>query len=402
MIHRVIHPMIRCLIHRGTQSITRGVACFAAATVVQSAWPQLSEPVPPPKTSAQVVVDAHALDCFKSCGKTASLTILPARVAGRTMAPVGEALAMTLERAGMTELELGTNAFVPLPHASITETATAFAQFVLSKQLATDFALFTAFNTLEGTLPAPGLGSAFAEIRTIIVSNEGEIVWMDLQSKGDTAFDRIAPSEPAQCCLLVAQRMQPLLNLDDPTSAGALSGPITKRWELRTGIPDQTQLDAIAARKKIFATNAATSTLIIYPVQTNDASNEDGAMHLASLLNQNSVTRATAASRGPVFEIAANINEQKTLWTMANTFKEFVQKNPPTADYALFAHYLMGKNLLGKTSVGAVHFAICDAKGELVFVDLQNNHWPDFTKINPKSREACDDLVFKRISDVCE
>ncbi len=92
------------------------------------------------------------------------------------------------------------------------------------------------------------------------------------------------------------------------------------------------------------------------------------------------------------------MNEQKILWDMAHAFREHVQAHPPEADYALFADYLM----MGKDTVGSVHFAVCDRKGQLVIVDYQNDHHDDFKAIKPKSAEDCDRLVLKRLEGYCQ
>ncbi len=393
-------------------NLASAVALLAMITVAQSAIAQTIKPTTTPPTPTKVAaptppitdgeVDPKAFECFTACGKNASLTVLPVFMTLRASPQVGEVVAMLLERGGMTELETSAIPFVPAPKADLAATAVAFSEFVCANPISTDFALFSEFRTAPTQTPADG----FSEIRTVIVTSKGEIVWTDQLGKGNAEFDRNIPREPMQCCLLVAQRVRPLLNLEDPSSQGAPPGKITKRWEQRTGIPDKAQLDAINARKKTFTQNATKSTIVIYPVQTTDACSVEGAKYIANLLNEKKVlSRANASLTGPMFEVEPSMNEQKTLWTMANTFSEFVRKNPPTEDYALFADYLMDMKLgtkLGTTMVGGVHFAICNKKGELVWVDLQNDNWPDFQKINPKTREACDGLVAQRIADACE
>lgn len=46
-------------------------------------------------------IEGPAAERFAAAGKQASLAVLPTRVAGRAMPPVGEAVAMMLERGGM-------------------------------------------------------------------------------------------------------------------------------------------------------------------------------------------------------------------------------------------------------------------------------------------------------------
>jgi hypothetical protein len=156
-------------------------------------------------------------------------------------------------------------------------------------------------------------------------------------------------------------------------------------------------MSAIKERGAAFRKAAANATLIVYPARAGDAFSAESAAGIAARINKAKLTNATAAETGPRLDTAGNMNEQKVLWDMAHAFSEHVRQNPPDADYVLFADYLMGKE-----AVGGVHFAICDRQGELVVVDFQNSHWPDFKSINPKTRDDCDKLVVQRLKGYCK
>ena len=83
------------------------------------------------------------------------------------------------------------------------------------------------------------------------------------------------------------------------------------------------------------------------------------------------------------------------LWDMARAFREYVRQTPPTADYAVYAEYMID---LKQGRAGAVHFAVCDRSGEWVIVDFQNDHHEDFQSIAPKSGDDCDRLLVKRLA----
>ncbi|MFH1999683.1 MAG: hypothetical protein ABIK28_08385, partial [Planctomycetota bacterium] len=51
---------------------------------------------------------------------------------------------------------------------------------------------------------------------------------------------------------------------------------------------------------------------------------------------------------------------------------------------------------------GAVHFALCDRKGDWVIVDFQNNHHDDFNEVSPKSWKDCNALATIRLKGYLE
>ena len=346
-------------------------------------------PVQPADQPAAPVVVQKALDDFKAAGKDASLTVVGANLAGKPMKQVTEVVGMFLERAGMKNLELGEVEFPLSEDADLAQTAHALAEFVRAHPIQTDYALFADF------LGTPGRG--VVEVRGVIVNKQGELVWQDRQTPEDADFKRIKPREPMDCIELLVERLRPVLKLDDPMRADAPEGKIAKRWERQTGVPDEAERDAMKERQEAFKKAAATATLLIYPAHAGDEWSAESATHLAQMINETKLVKATAADKGPQLDVKGDMNEQKVLWGMARAFREQVQKQPPETDYVLYADYLMGRG-----AVGGVHFAICDRKGQLVVVDFQNSHWDDFKSIDPKSREDCDRLVVKRLEGYCK
>jgi hypothetical protein len=334
-------------------------------------------------------VAQKALDEFKAAGKAASLTVLPVYLGDRPSKQVGEALGMLLERAGMQNVELGTAEFRPPEKADPSHTDKALAEFLQANPVKTDYVLFAEF------LGSPATG--VAEVRGIVVDKQGQLVWQDRQTPEDADFKRIKPQEPLACCVLLVERLRPVLNLDDPTRAGAPSGRLAERWRQETGLPDEAELQAMKERQAAFKKACGTATLLIYPVRVGDQVSAPSATHLAQMINQAGLLKATAAEKGPQLDVKGDMNEQKVLWSMARAFSAEVQARPPEVDYVLYADYL-----IGKSAVGAVHLAICGRKGQLVIVDFQNNHAADFKSIDPKSQEDCDRLVLKRLEGFCK
>jgi hypothetical protein len=328
------------------------------------------------------------LEQLKAKGKDASLTVLPVGLAGNPSPQVGEVFGMLLERAGMTNVEIGAAEFRAPAKADLAQTASSLSEFVRANPIKTDYALFADF------LGSPG---KVAEVRGVIVNKQGEIAWQDHQTADDADFKRIQPREPMECILLVVERLRPVLNLGDPNREDAPQGKLAQQWEQKTGVPNETEVKAMNERQQTFKKVASKATLVVYPARAGGKPNPESAVRLARIINDAGLIKSTAASEGPQLDIKGNMNEQKMLWDMARSFREHVQAHPPEADYAIFADYLMGKDM-----VGGVHFAVCDRKGELVIVDYQNDHHPDFNAIKPKSAEDCDRLVLKRFEGYCK
>ena len=337
-------------------------------------------------------VESAALSRFRAAGKGAALTVVSARLGGQTVPQVGEVVGLMLERAGMTAVETSEVAFVPPEVAGLDETARAFGEFVRGGGggVATEYALFADFM---GT-PKSGV----QEVRGVVVNRAGEMVWQDRQVKGDADFDRVSPREPMQCCQLLVERLRPVLGLGDPARGGtAGGGTIEKRMRAASGVADEAESAEMEKRAKVFRERAATATMVVYPAHAGDAFSVESARAISAMLNEKKVTRAAAAESGPRPVIARGMNQQKAAWSLARGLSDAVKKNPPEADYVLMADYAMSKD-----AVGGVQFAVCDTGGDLVIVDVQNDHWPDFKAVDPKSREDCDRLVARRIAALCK
>jgi hypothetical protein len=324
------------------------------------------------------------LERLKAQGTDASMTILPVGLAGRPSPQVGEVLGMLLERAGMMDLEIGTATFQPDEKADLAQTAASLGEFVKAHPPKTDFVLFADF------LGTPG--QSVSEVRSVIVTQEGEAAWQDRQTPNDPDFKRIKPGEPMTCCLLAVERLRTVLNLGDPSRAKAPQGKLTQQWREKTGLPDEAEWNAMGERRSAFKKSAPSATMLIYPVRAGGENSAQAAAHLVGLINGAKLTNAVAASRGPDIDVQGNMNEQKVLWDMARAARDHVRKEPPKEDYVLFADFRLGDD-----RVGGVHFVVCDQKGDWVIVDFQNDHQADFKAIQPKSIEDCDRLVLKRL-----
>lgn len=326
---------------------------------------------------------------FKAAGRNASVTVFPAGIVGRPIRPVGDVVAAMLERAGMPNIQIDAPEFSPPREADLAAIAEAFAAFVGTHPISTNYAVYSDF---QGTRE-----KGFTEIRTVIATREGRVVWQDRQTDADADFKRVRPKEPMECCLLVVERLRPLLGLGDPAQSTAPEGPIAQRWAARSGVPDKEEMGAMNIRQDQFRKRAATATLLVLPSRVSGEYDGTCAAHLAAMINEKGLTQARASGSAPSIAAANDMNEQKVLWAMARGMKVYVTQSRPDADYVLFAEYLAAPGSGGRLDVRGVHLAVCDREGNWVIVDFQNSHHDDFRAVRPESREDCDRLVVRRI-----
>lgn len=322
--------------------------------------------------------------------REASLTIQPVVVAGTPLTPVAEVVGVMLERGGMSRLEIAETAFTPPEGADAAATAEAFASFVKGAPPDTEYALLCQF------LGTPGTG--LEEVRSIVVSKDGALRLLDRQTPQDADFARLAPKNPMDGAHLVASRLRPVFQLDDPFRAGASDGPLARRLRAQSGIPEQAELDAIEARGREWRRAAPSATIMVLrPHAPNGI--ETSAEDLARRIGEERVARFGAlepVDETPAIEPVGGMNEQRRLWSMARDLSAFVRHRAPDADYVLLADYVVGRTPQGALHVGGVHLALCDRAGQLVLVDFQNSRQKEFKAVDPHSIEACDALAARR------
>jgi hypothetical protein len=365
-----------------TRKATRIVCILgAAATLLIAASARAGDPPnPPPVDEARQA----RLEQLQSRGKEASIAVFPVVLGGTPKNEARDAVAMFLERGGMTHVSGADQVFQPAAGQSLDDIAGAFGTAVREAKVQADYALFAEF------IGAPQRG--VDEVRAVIVDNQGNLVWQDRQTPDDADFKRIKPSDPMTCCVLLMERMRPVMGLSDPFREEAAAGDYQKKWADATGLPAGEERDAMRVRLETFRAAASEAPLEILPVRVNDKLSAERAVVLAELLKSRRFAGARSGEATIEFALEPTMNEQKTLWSMARAVREHVRANPPRSEYVLFAHYLVAPD-----EAQAVHFVVCDRSGEWVIVDFQNSHWEDFARISPKSENDCDQLVATRL-----
>lgn len=353
------------------------VCVVAAACAVQD-----PEPIVTPEVSARLEKAKENID-------TLSLVIHPVLVAGRPMQNVAEVLAVMFEQAGLNEIDVAGTPFVPETEVDLAQFAAGYGSFVVEQGADADYALLGEFF---GT---PGKG--VDEIRLVVVDKQGQLVWADSQTPEDADFRRIQPRNPMTCCVLLAERLRGALDLPeaDPDSEAAGEGRWARHWRDASGVPADDEIAAMDDRKARAKGELAQATVAVFPVLLLDGVTAEGGAALARELADRKLCRAEAVAEARTIEINPNPNEQRRLWDLARGFRDSLRADPVDADYALIAEYVLkGENGPAHT----VHWVLCEADGDWVIVDFQNDHHPDFQKIDPHGLDTCNELVVTRLT----
>jgi hypothetical protein len=320
-----------------------------------------------------------------------SLTVFPVLLPGGPAKNVGDALGLVLEtQLGMSDIYPTDLVFSRPSEAEFDQVPKLFGEFVRHNAgaIETEYALYA---EILGTRNPPQVN----EVRAVLVDRDGTCVWADRQQPDDPDFKRIDPREPMTCCVLVSERLRRELDTTAPAKTPAGAGRMARLWAEKSGLPDQAERDAMEQRQQTFRHTHKTARVRVYPVQLIDELDTNSATYLANLLNDQDLCQAEAADAQPRFEIAPSSNEQRRLWDLARAVRDYVRSEPPDTDYALFAEYTIRPS---DQQVWTVHFVVCDRVGQWVIVDFQNEHQPDFRRLDPKTRDDCGALIAERLA----
>ncbi len=353
------------------------------ALLCGSTWAQS-----PPATLSIPPEQQQRLDTMKARSVDASLTILPVRLGGKPFAPVSQVVGLLLEKQGLKYIELAKAPLDTTNAGTMVELSAAVGAFVRANPVTTDYALYAEIN---GTREA-GLN----ELRAVVVDKTGSLVWMDRQTPQDEAFKKLEQVEPMTLCVLLVERLSPQLGLNDETAKAAKPGKLEALLREQSGVPSQGELDASHARQQAMKQAGPNATLLIYPARVGgNTVSVASATNVVRLLKEAGLCKAVRAEEQALLKSSqADPNEQKTLWSLAREFRDYVRAHPPETEYALYAEYAFNPQ---NANQGFVHFIVCDRKGEWVIVDSQNSHHPDYQGIGVTSRARCDKLLVKRL-----
>ena len=307
---------------------------------------------------------------------------LPERIA----AVVG----VMLEKAGIENVELGKPRFDSPATDDARQIADEFAKHVREASITTRYALYAEIHGTPQTGPQ--------KIFTIVVDKQGKVILAERDD--DKTYARVSdvrPKDPMTCSLFVAKRVQDRLKVTPSANKDARPGKMAEYWRKQSGLPPQSELDAIATRCQEMVKQVGKARCAVFPIRIRSETDAESAGALAAALNDVQACRAVVADADPKLNIEGDPNEQKMLWDTARGLQKFVKANRPETDYVLYADYAIHHGPAGQSQVRYVHVIVCDRQGDWVVVDFQNSHHPDFQSVAPESKEDCQRLVIKRV-----
>lgn len=325
------------------------------------------------------------LETMKSEASNASLTVLPVRVGGTPYDRATEFIGMQLEQKGLKNIELGKVAFDPGNQTDLAQVAISLSEFVKKAPITTGYALYAEVGGKGG----------LDEIRTIVVTKSGALVWSDRVTPRDTPWkERGGDRDLLVACTVLAEHVAPQFGLNEETAKAATPGKMTAIMAERSGLPPENETAAIPGRQEVMKKAIPHATLVVYSGRTRTADNpaETGnAVDLAKMITDAGLCNASPASQPLLLTASqADPNEMKVMWDLAREFREHARKNPVDADYVLYADYRFNPQMW---EAGFVHLIVCDRQGEWVIADLRNSHHPDYQRVKPTCREDCDKIL---------
>jgi hypothetical protein len=318
-----------------------------------------------------------------------SITVFSPAFSGSPATTYGEVLCLLLERANLMDVELSEELFYPPIDAEVSKVDNAFRAFVQKNPVKTDYAIF-------GEYVAPSTTDVTA-IRTFVLDGNGKPVWTDSQTPTDADFQRVRAKGPDGAALLLAEKLCAALGLPDPRRRGAPYGKWAAHFSRMAGAPTDSVYTAMDERLKVMRKEFRNSRVLVFPAITNEEEDAESATRLATLLNENGLCRAKAAPGDTSFMLEASGTGAEMLWDLARRSSERVKGSELEADYFLHPRYIISEDAGGNRAVVYVHLVLCDANGEWVIVDSQDEYSEDFEALSPGTASDCDKLVTIRL-----
>ncbi len=287
----------------------------------------------------------------------------------------------------MESIEVDGAVFSPDAEASFDDQASAFAAFVMERDLSTEYALYGA------VIGSPQRG--VDEIHGVLVDAGGNVAWSDRQTRESRAFKRSKPADPMDCTVFLVERLRHPLDLLDPVRGDAPMGKWATRARRDSLAPTDAERDEMKERLARLLEAAPAATVLVYPARTGDSWSVACATRLADGINRQGLLRASVAQNAIEFEIQPARDQQRVLWSGARSIRQLVRAHPADADYVLVADYIV---TAGSGDPSLVHTFLLESDGDWVIVDYQNSHHQDFNTIRPVSPEECCDLSVVRLA----
>jgi hypothetical protein len=196
----------------------------------------------------------------------------------------------------------------------------------------------------------------------------------------------------------LVDRLSPQFSLNDDT-AKKRGHKLEDALKANSGYapPGETE-ERMPARLKTMKESRPKATLLVAGVRIGGAVNVTNSADLAKRIGQAKLFESVVAARKPLLLEArlTDGDQMRYLWAIARELQAFVKKNPPPADYVLYADYIFDRQ---HWQQGGVQFVVCDRQGEWVIAELTNSDQEDYQRVKPISAEGCDKLLVERLAE---
>lgn len=340
------------------------------------------EPLPPEQAAR--VGDLH------TAGLGTPLLLHPIRVLGRADVRVAQALGLVLERQGMSALDVAQAPFEVAADTAWDDVPAAFAAHVQ-------------MHPVEGAKPSYHLYGEFLgtpktgpqEVRFVVVDARGQVVLTDRQTPADRAFRRTAgrDPDPMGCSVLVGDRLFTLADWK-PQPDAVPDGKFARLWRELSGAPDPREVEAMKPRLAKLREGIHSARIAVLPSIVPGGHDAGSSQRLADGIARELGCKAAPAKDGAEIVVKPDRNEQKRLWDLARGAHAAAAAEAANADYVLVADLGVG----GDGGVMWVHVVVCNAAGEPVVVDMQNDQHPALRRAAPKTVADAEAFAVARLA----
>ncbi len=326
-------------------------------------------------------------------GVAAPFVLMPVRVLGRADANIADVLGLTLERQGMSELEVAAKPFDP-GDAAWDQLPAKFAAHVQANAPATGgkrHALYAEF------LGDPRQGPS--EVRFVVVDGDGAIVLVDRQTPADAAFRRTAKKDPDPlgCSRLVAERLFELAAWQ-PVPGGVRDGKFAAKWDQKSGAPSRAEREAMQKRLDQLKERCLEASFAVQPpVCPSSPDGRDGVdvARFAALLTERLGGKPFAGAAAKL-TVPTGGNQQRHLWDLAKALQKAQQATPVDADYVVAIEAAVDVG----GAHGFVNLVVVDRAGACVLADFQNDQHATWKKHAPKGLADAEKVAADRLREL--
>jgi hypothetical protein len=149
--------------------------------------------------------------------------------------------------------------------------------------------------------------------------------------------------------------------------------------------------------RQAFLDDLGTTSLTVYPAYVRrrpQQYDEVAAARLAEFLGAENLAEVVVSDEQVPITGPWHRSQPTMLRESAEAFAAYLGDHPIQTDYALLPEYLFGRE-----KAGGIHCYVLDREGTLAYVVLLNDHWPRFSRVDPRTVDDCTDVLIDVLGD---